>query len=63
VYNKYILTKRGRRMRINHTNKTIEVFGEEPPVYIKEIKSKRGFIWTIKAECWAEVIARIGAAK
>ena len=52
-------------MRINHTNKTIELFGEEPPppVYIKEIKSKRGFIWTIKAECWAEVIARLEAAK
>ena len=50
-------------MKIDHTNKTIEVFGEEPPVYIKEIKSKKGFIWTIKTECWNDVIARIEAAE
>jgi hypothetical protein len=53
-------------MRIDHKNKTIIVVpgDAEPPVYIKEIRTKIGSIyttqyWVIRDECWNQVQLRL----
>jgi len=56
-------------MKIDYKNKTIIVVpGDvEPPVYIKEIRTKIGSIyttqyWIIRDECWDQVQLRLQEA-